>query len=105
MEYLPTRSGTQCLFYGGFRYCKKRVNKSGESTWYCLGNKRKCCGRVTIKNDKVVRQTAHRCVSNPDHGDFDLLVRKAVCQAKKRARDESETSIFQVGQPRYRRIF
>lgn len=102
MEYLPTRSGTQCLFYGGFRYTKRRDNKSGESLWCCLGKKRRCRGRVTIKNDKIVRQAGHSCVSSPDsdQANVDLLVSKAVFRAKKRARDEIETSIFQVGQLR-----
>lgn len=57
---------------------------------------------MTIKNDKIVRQAAHSCVSSPDsdQANFDLLVSKAVFRAKKRARDEIETSIFQVGQLR-----
>lgn len=67
MEFLPTRSGMQCLFYGGLRFTKRRDNKSGESLWCCLGKKRICCGRVTIKNDKIVRQVGHNCVSSLDY--------------------------------------
>ncbi|KAG8233035.1 hypothetical protein J437_LFUL004256 [Ladona fulva] len=91
MEYVISQKGKPSLIYKGFRYVMKRYNKSGESVWYCFQAKI-CAGRVIVKDNKVMNEIEHRCVSDI----ASLEVFKSVSKAKKRAREESDSAVSQI---------
>lgn len=94
MEFITTQKGKQCLLFSGYRFLKQRENKSGEVVWFCHKRRRfACSGSITTSSDnRVLSETTHQCV--PDEANNE--VSKAVSQAKKRVREESEASVTQV---------
>lgn len=93
MEFILTSKGKSCLLYKGHSYRKFRENKQGEVTWVCMKEKSaKCKGKIVTKNDSEIRSTDHDCV--PDEAAME--VKKSVFQAKKRAREDSDTPIPKV---------
>ena len=59
--------------------------------WCCVA--RPCGGKVITNNSELIKEESHECV--PDVASID--VHKAMSQAKKRASEETDTSISQVG--------
>lgn len=89
MEFSTTIRGQPSLIFNGYRYTKK---KCGEVVWRCVN--RSCSGKVFTKNRELIKEETHKtCV--PDVAANE--VQKAMAQAKKRAREETDRSISQVG--------
>lgn len=92
MEFSTTIRGNPSLLLNGFRYTKKREKKCGEVVWRCIN--RPCSAKVITRNGDLITEEAHlSCV--PDVAATD--VQKAMAQAKKRAREETDISISRVG--------
>ena len=87
MEFVETVKGNPCVIYDGYTYRRKRENKSGVVTWYCIEDKKKnCYAKLKTKNNELVESVGeHKCV--PDEAALD--VRKAVTSARKRAREDT----------------
>lgn len=93
IEIISTTKGKPCAAYNGYLYRQRRINKSGETIWLCLKEKNGACpGKIFTKNSLVTRSEEHICI--PDGASIE--VRKAIFKAKKRAREEDQTSIAKI---------
>lgn len=78
--------GKPSAHYNGYAYRMVRENKVGVMTWVCLRQKsEKCKGRLKSKNGRVIRVSDHGC----EVDEANLVVKKTVCRAKVRAREEN----------------
>lgn len=92
MKFLTTSKGKLSVLLHGFRYTKKHEKRCGEIVWRCVN--RLCSAKLFTSNQDIIKEETHEtCV--PDIAG--LAVLKAKAQAKKRARDEHDLAISQVG--------
>lgn len=89
MEFTTSIKGNQILIFNGYRFYKKRDNKSSE-VWICAA--KPCAGKVILKNRELIKEVDHDCV--PDVASVEVF--KAASMARKRAREENNTSVSQV---------
>lgn len=88
MEYSRSARGKWNLHYKGFEYGRRRNNKFGSITWYCVD--RQCKGNVVTWNGVVLKSRYHDCVTEEVNRKAGLTKRK------KRARKESKDSFSPV---------
>lgn len=93
MEVLTTNKGKPAAHYNGYAYREFRRNKDALVVWRCQKERSsRCRGMLKTKNGEVLEETDHSCGA-PDTAR--LEVKKSICTAKKRAREE-HASISQI---------
>ena len=68
MEFTTTKRGQPSLICNGYRYTRKRENRSGEVLWCCVA--RPCGGKVITNNSELIKEESHECV--PDEASIDV---------------------------------